>query len=160
MATVLGTGGVISAGGLARGAESVFGEDRGGTIIIFVIAIVIAISIRFIGVYRRTELALVFEIEGRGNEHLGSSSKMLEVAYQYTIPPTRANLTTANLRLDFFGAVVLRDLAAFVKAGRANEGRNGEWRRRALPAGRNIFVCGENKTGGTRLTKRNASFDR
>lgn len=29
-----------------------------------------------------------------------------------------------------------------MKAGRANDGRNGEWRRRALPAGRNIFVCG------------------
>lgn len=86
--------------------------------------------------------------EGRGNEHLGSSAKTLEVAYQYTTPPARAHLTTPDLKLDFFGAAVLRNLAAFVKAGRANDGRNGEWRRRALPAGRNIFVCGGGRPGG------------
>lgn len=142
-------GGVISAENLTRGVEGVFGQYRGRAIIVPIITI----SIGFIGVYRRI-LALVFEVEGRGNEHLGSSAKMLEVAYQYAMPPARAHLTIADLKLDFFGAAVLRGLAVFVKAGWANEGRNGEWRRRALPAGRNIFVCGENKIGGTRLSKR------
>lgn len=89
------------------------------------------------------KLALVFETEGGGKEHLGSSAKMLEVAYQYAMPPARAHLTTADLKLDFFGAAVLRGLTVFVKAGWANEGRNGEWRRRALPAGRNILYVGK-----------------
>lgn len=45
---VLGTGGVIGAEDLTRGAESVFEEDRSGSIIVPVIVI----SIGFIGVYR------------------------------------------------------------------------------------------------------------
>lgn len=70
---------------------------------------------------------------------------MLEVAYQYTTPPASAHLKATDLKLGFFGAAEPRNLAAFMKPGRANDGRNGEWRRRALPAGRNIFVWGKTK---------------
>lgn len=151
---VLDAGGVISdsetvvfgVGSLACGAEGVLGEEGGRTVI------VIVVGAWFIGgVCGLTEVSssCFFCLGGGvGDEHLGSSAKTLEVAYQYTTPPARAHLTAPDLNLDFFGAAVLRNLAALVKAGRANDGRNGEWRRRTLPAGRNMFVCGEGKPGG------------